>query len=209
MGRRRRRQRGQALIELAMVAPVLVLLAMGTVDMGRAFYVNLPVAGMASVGAQVGAGGNITDIGLAIRTESNAVANTSTAWGSDLYTGGTNAACTAVPNLTTDAQSCGDPYGCQTSGTHNAFTSASRVGCYAVGMCTVESSNHNGQCTGAVTWQSRPPAAATITSPYTNGALVIKVVVVFSPITPLVQQFFTSTGKLLYLSQTSVITEEY
>ena len=205
----RRRQRGQAFIELALTIPVLVALALGTVDLGRAFYANLPVAGMASVGAQVGAGSNVNDIGTSIRVESNAVPNTSTAWGSDLYAGGTNAACATTPNLTTQAQSCGDPYGCQTSGTHNAFTSASRVACYAVGMCTVESSNHNGQCTSAVTWQARPPAAATVTSPYTNGALVVKVVYVFTPFTPLVKGFVASTGNILYLSQTSVITEEY
>jgi hypothetical protein len=205
----RRRQRGQAFIEMALAVPMLAMLALGTVDLGRAFYLNLPVAGMASFGAQVGANSSTGDIGTSIRNESNAVPNTSTAWGSDLFTGGTNAACATTPNLSTQAQSCGDPYGCPTSGTHNAFTSASRVACYAVGMCTVESSSHNGLCTGAVTWQARPPAAATVTSPYTNGALVVKVVYVFSPVTPLIKGFFSSTSNLLYLSQTSVITEEY
>jgi Flp pilus assembly protein TadG len=203
------RQRGQAFIELALVVPMLVLLALGTVDLGRAFYLNLPVAGMASVGAQVGAASNVGDIGTSIRLESNAVPNTSAAWGSDLFTGGANAGCTVVPNVTTQAQSCGDPYGCPTSGTHNAFASAARVACYAVGMCTVESSSHNGQCTSAITWQARPPASATVTSPYTNGALLVKVVYVFTPTTPLIQGFFRNTGNLLYMSQTSVITEEY
>ena len=205
----RRRQRGQAFIELALAVPVLVVLALGTVDLGRAFYANLPVAGMASVGSQVGAGSNVNDIGATIRQESNAVANTSAAWGSDLYTGGTNASCSATPNLSTQAQSCGDPYGCQTSGANNAFTSSARVACFAVGMCTVESTNHTGQCTSAVTWQARPPAGATVTSPYTNGALVVKVVYVFTPFKPLVKGFFSATGNLLYLTQTSVITEEY
>lgn len=205
----RRRQRGQAFIEIVLAIPLLVMLALGTTDLGRAFYYNLPVAGMASVGAEVGAASNVGDIGTTIRDESNISPNTATAWGTDLYAGGTNAACTTVPNVSTDAQSCGDPYGCQTSGTHNAFTSSSRVACYAVGMCTVESTNHNGQCTSAITWQARPPASATVTAPYTNGALVVKVVVIFSPVTPLIQGFFSTTGHLLYLTQTSVITEEY
>jgi Flp pilus assembly protein TadG len=204
-------QRGQAFIELALAVPILVVLALGTVDLGRAFYANLPVAGMASVGAEVGAGSNVNDIGATIRQESNVVPNTSVAWGADLFTGGTNAQCSTTPNLTTYAQSCGDPYGCQTSGTHNAFTSASRVACYAVGMCTAESSAHNGVCTqpAGITWQARPPAGATASTGNANGALVVKVVYVFTPLTPLVKGFYSATGNLLYLSQTSVITEEY
>ncbi|HLG51271.1 MAG TPA: TadE family protein, partial [Chloroflexota bacterium] len=39
--------RGQALVELALILPVLVLLAMGTLDLGRAFGAYLSMANAA------------------------------------------------------------------------------------------------------------------------------------------------------------------
>ena len=193
---------------MGLAIPMLIVLVMGTVDLGRAFYANLPVAGMASNGAQQGAIASTNDIGLAVRQESNIVANTAAAWG-NVFTGSVNAACTTTPNASTNAQLCGDPYGCLTSGVNNAFSASSRVACFAVGMCTMDAVNHNGQCTSTPTWQSRPPASAATTSPYTNAALVVKVVYAFTPATPLVGGFFKATGSILYLTQTSVIPEEY
>jgi Flp pilus assembly protein TadG len=43
--------RGQALVELALILPVLVLLAMGTLDLGRAFGAYLSMANAAREGA--------------------------------------------------------------------------------------------------------------------------------------------------------------
>ena len=212
MSRRRRRgSRGQAFLELALSLPVLVLLALGAGDLGRAFYVYLPATGMASAGALVGATSNSADIGVAIRQESSIVPNTATAWGNVYYDGSTNGAysnCYTAPSSGT-SQSCGDPNGCPTSGTNNAFTSASRQGCFAVGTCTIDATSHNGQCTSAVTWDARPPAGASTTSPYTNAALVVKVVITFKPLTPMVTTLFAASGGVLYLTQTEVIPEQY
>lgn len=210
--RRRHGERGQAFIELALSIPVLILIVLGTVDLGRAFYVNLPVTGMASVGAQVGATSSTADVGLAVRQESNIVPDTAVAWGNVYYdssTKGANSTCNTTPATGTQAQPCGDPHGCQTSGSTDAFSSASRIACFAVGMCTLDA-NHDGQCTSAVTWQARPPAGATSGgAPSTNAALVVKVVYAFTPSTPLIANFFRATGSILYLSQTAVITEQY
>ena len=192
---------------MALTLPVLILLTMGTVDLGRAFYDNLPIAGMASAGAQAGAISNVGDIGLAIRQQSNIVANNATAWG-NVYSG-VNSACTTTPG-SGQSQLCGDPNGCPTSGVNNAFSASSRVACFAVGMCTIDTTNHNGQCTSAVSWQHRPPAAASSGgSPYTNAALVVKVVYAFVPTTPLIAGFFKSSGSILYITQTSIIPEQY
>lgn len=205
---RRRRTRGQAFLEFALSLPVLVLLALGASDLGRAFYVDLPAAGMASEGALTGAVSNSADIGVAIRQESGIVPNTATAWG-NVYPSGAYSSCSTAPATGTTTQACGDPNGCPTSGVNNAFASASRQGCFAVGMCTMDATNHNGQCSSAITWDSRPLPASSTTSPYTNAALVVRVVVTFKPVTPMVASFFASSGGVLYLSQTELIPEQY
>ena len=48
------RQRGQALAELALVLPLLVLLMVGTVDLGRLFYAFQSVESAAAAGALYG-----------------------------------------------------------------------------------------------------------------------------------------------------------
>jgi Flp pilus assembly protein TadG len=51
---RRRNERGGAVVELAMTAPFLLLLAMGTLDFGRVFFDTIAVAQAARSGAQYG-----------------------------------------------------------------------------------------------------------------------------------------------------------
>lgn len=51
---RRRRSRGQGLVELALVLPVLLLIFMGIVDFGRAIYAYNSVSNAAREGARVG-----------------------------------------------------------------------------------------------------------------------------------------------------------
>lgn len=46
---------GSALVELAVVVPVLLLLALGTVDFGRVFYQGMAVSQAARAGAEYGA----------------------------------------------------------------------------------------------------------------------------------------------------------
>ncbi|ADL11781.1 TadE/TadG family type IV pilus assembly protein [Acetohalobium arabaticum] len=64
-----RRRRGQALVELALVLPVLLLILFGIVEFGRIFHAYLVIANAARVGAREGAITNDdTDIKDAVRT---------------------------------------------------------------------------------------------------------------------------------------------
>ncbi len=49
---RNRRERGQSLVELALVLPLLMLVILGAIDFGRVFYASMTVAGAARNGAQ-------------------------------------------------------------------------------------------------------------------------------------------------------------
>lgn len=52
----RRRQRGQSLVEFALVAPVLLLLFSGVLDLGRAFYYQVSATDAARDGVRLAAG---------------------------------------------------------------------------------------------------------------------------------------------------------
>src|SRR5919109_4857890 len=52
---RRGRQRGQSLVEFAISSMVLLLLAMGLIDLSRAFYYSVSLQGAAREGARHGA----------------------------------------------------------------------------------------------------------------------------------------------------------
>src|SRR5207249_2654827 len=54
-GVHRRRQRGQSLVEFAISSIVLLLLAMGLIDLSRAFYFSVSLQGAAREGARHGA----------------------------------------------------------------------------------------------------------------------------------------------------------
>src|SRR5213083_91221 len=51
----RRRRRGQSLVEFAISSTVLLLLAMGLIDLSRAFYYSVSLQGAAREGARHGA----------------------------------------------------------------------------------------------------------------------------------------------------------
>ncbi len=51
----RRRQRGQSLVEMALLLPVLCTIMLGALDLGRAYYSYAAVANAARVGAQYAA----------------------------------------------------------------------------------------------------------------------------------------------------------
>ena len=60
--RRNARRRGQALIEFALIVPVLFLLFVGCLDFGRVFYNGMAVTHAARAGAQYGAQSNILSV---------------------------------------------------------------------------------------------------------------------------------------------------
>ena len=57
--RRWRSERGAALVEAALVLPLLLLIVVGTIDFGRVMYALLAVQGAARAGASYGAQSNI------------------------------------------------------------------------------------------------------------------------------------------------------
>ena len=70
-GARLRSQTGASLVELAVVMPFLVLLLLGAIDFGRAYYLSIEVANAARAGAQYGAvNGNLTNF-VGMQTAAN------------------------------------------------------------------------------------------------------------------------------------------
>jgi hypothetical protein len=73
---------GQAMVEMAIVAPVLVLLMLGAADLGRAFYLDIEVTGASRAGVRTAIVAQVTDIGTAVRSEPNsAIPNDVASWG--------------------------------------------------------------------------------------------------------------------------------
>jgi Flp pilus assembly protein TadG len=67
---RRARQGGQALVELALVVPVILILLLGTIDLGRIFYSKIAVTDAAKEGALVASqGGSTSEVTTAVLTE--------------------------------------------------------------------------------------------------------------------------------------------
>ena len=185
---RHRRSRGQAVAELALIAPVLLLLMLGSTDLARAFYLNIEISGASRAGARAAATDPNVDIGNFVRSEPNtAIKNDTATWG-DTGTGGGNATCTGT------TQTCGDPTGCAAA----AFTNG-RLACFAIRSCQLSSGGDTGTCTSYGPWQSRPTSGS-------SKALQIKVVYRLSPFTPFITGFgpgdfylqANSIGPLLY-----------
>lgn len=75
-GATRNDQRGASIVELAFVTPVLLLLLIGVIDMGRAYYLSIEVANAAFAGAQYGVKSqdtSLTDIEAAATNDASDV----------------------------------------------------------------------------------------------------------------------------------------
>ena len=183
--RARRRSRGQSLVEMALVVPVLVMVMFGAADLGRAFYMSIEIAGASRAGMRTGIIGGTNDIGAAVRSEPyNAIDNTATVWGS---TG---------PGQPYDSCSnpggpCGDPSGCDVA---SAFNGTGRIACFAVRTCTVD--QVNGGCSSYSQWGMRPSQGS-------GGAVQVLVVYKFTPVTPLISSFAGSSGTFYLRNQTT------
>ncbi|MGH7777633.1 MAG: TadE/TadG family type IV pilus assembly protein [Candidatus Dormibacterales bacterium] len=185
--------RGQALVEVAIVLPVLMFMTFMLVDLAHGFYLAVEISGATRAGVRDGIVSDTSDLGDAIRSEPNsAIADTTAVWG-DTGPGGVDASCTAAPG----SQSCGDPNGCPSS----VFTGG-RLACFAVRSCTLSSSADSGSCTSYGAWGSRPAS----TSSATRG-LQVKVVYKLIPFTPFVATRLA--GGLLYLTSTTTGDELY
>jgi Flp pilus assembly protein TadG len=186
MTARRRRTGGQALVELALIMPVLVLLMLGATDLGRAFYLSIEISGASRSGMRQGVINGSTDLGNSTRSEPNsAIANNTATWG-DTGPGGLNDC-----DTTQASHKCGDPTGC----TAAVFTSTpGRLTCFAVRTCSSSA--------GVITcpaggWQTRPAAASDAGG--TNQVLDVRVVYKFVPATPMIAAF-AGNGSAFYLT---------
>jgi hypothetical protein len=183
-----RRQKGQALVEFAILTPVLVLFVMLTVDVGRAFWESIDAAGAARAGVRMGIISDTADIGSAVRSEPNTgIPNTTAAWGS-VGPG------TAFGTCTSGTGTCGDPSGC--AGTSFSGT---QIACFAVRTCTLSSGADLGSCNSYGPWGIRPVAG--------GHGLQVLVVIKFPAVTPALSSFVP--GGTLYLKQTAIGNELY
>lgn len=66
-GRARTRQRGAVLVEMALVAPILILLVMGIIDLGRVLFTKIPIQQAAQEGSIYA--GHFPDDYAAIQTQ--------------------------------------------------------------------------------------------------------------------------------------------
>jgi Flp pilus assembly protein TadG len=99
-------EHGASLIELALVTPILLLLMIGAVDLGRAYYVGLEVANAAHSGAEYGSRNpsNTAGITAAARQSAPNLPNmivSAPAWGCECSDGSSySASCTVTPTCT-------------------------------------------------------------------------------------------------------------
>jgi TadE-like protein len=188
---RRRSERGQAFVEFALLAPALLLFALLTVDVGRAFWESIDGAGAARAGVRMGIISDTSDIGSAVRDEPNSgIPNTAAAWGAE-GTGTTWGTCTSASGT------CGDPNGCAPS----SFASG-QVACFAIRTCTL-SSGDLGSCGSYGGWGFRPVSGG-------GHALEVRVVIKFQAVTPALSQIAgAGSGGTIYLLQSSMGDELY
>jgi hypothetical protein len=181
------RESGQALVEFALIAPVLIMFVLLTVDVGRAYWESIDAAGAARAGVRMGIISDTSDIGSAIRDEPNTgIPNTAAAWGSE-------GPGTAWGTWTTANGVCGDPSGCPKV----SFT-GSQIACFAIRTCNL-SSGDLGTCSSYSAWGVRPISG--------GHGLQVVVVVKFAAVTPVASQVIS--GGVLFLTQTSLGNELY
>jgi TadE-like protein len=184
-----RRHPGQAMVEFAVIAPVLMLFVLLVVDVGRAYWQAIDAAGAARAGVRIGVISDTSDIGSAVRDEPNSgIPNTVAAWG-NVGPG------TAQGTCTNAVLTCGDPNGCQAT----SFT-GNQVACFAVRICSL-SGGDLGSCNAWGAWGARPEDG-------TGQGLEVLVVIKFRSVTPaLAQVVGAASGGTIYIQQ-AVIGEE-
>ena len=190
--RQRGRERGQALVEFAILTPVLLLFVLLTVDVGRAYWQAIDAAGAARAGVRMGVISDTSDIGSAVRDEPNSgIPNTVAAWGAE-GPGQTWGTCT------TGSGTCGDPAGCQST----SF-SGSQVACFAVRTCELSSGGDLGSCISYGPWGLRPVDG-------TGHGLLIRVVIKFTSVTPALAQIAGAASHgVIYIVQAAIGEELY
>ena len=177
--KRRTSQRGQALVEFVLILPLVVLLAFGGEELGRAFSLAQAVDDISRAGMRIGidqdiycpnptsklncgpnlqGGTSDTDIGAAIRGQTASSLNL--LWGQASSYAAYGAAAKDDNCTNNRVGTCGDPQGCAPSSsfwTDNSMTASAEpaTACFAVRTCYL----HNGSCVSYDAWGSRPSCA--------------------------------------------------
>lgn len=168
----RARARGQAVIELAIVMPLLLLIGLGSVDLGRVLSDSTVATGQVGAGLRSGARSSSADIGSVVRSAAAPeIANSAANWGA-AAAGGSDDGCAS-------GATCGDPQGCASGSTFwSAGSGSPPKACFAVGTCTAAGTP--AQCT-PVAWNSRPAGGSA-------DILILRVVLHVTTWTPAVAQ---------------------
>ena len=189
---RRPRTRGQAAVEFALLAPILVVLAVGTFDMGTTVADTAVVAGQVRAGLRTVQNNVTTDVGTSVRGEDTpSILNNVANWG---QTGPGNV---NDCDPTQVSHNCGDPQGCVATSSHwttpGAGGAPNPIACFAVTYCYYTGTPPAGEVSCPVppsrTWGTRPVDETS------NIAIVLRVVIKFTPVTPMMRQF-TSGGSI-------------
>ena len=190
-----RRQRGQASVEMALFAPLLFLLVLGSADFGRALDLKIEMTGASRAGMRTGVAGGSNDIGAAVRSEPNAaIKNDTVTWG----TMAPNGATPGTRDCSGGAVSCGDTSGC-VPGSFTGTTTA----CFAIRSCPRLSASN----TFAT---ASPPCSAWGVRPASQSgdALEVKVVYRFAPFTKPIAAY-TGSGGYFFLAGDTLAVESY
>ena len=186
---RRRGSRGQALAELALAFPVLILVVLGGMDLAQSYRYGNDAEGAARAGMLAATHDNAGDLGIAIRQEPSNVINSTTSWGPE-DPGGSRATCTG------SSTTCGDANGCAAS----SFVSG-QTACFAVRGCVLTNpSSGDFTCRTFDSWGSRPAGAS-------KEGIQIVVVFAYKPYTPLIGSFGTNGS--FYINATTQGLELY
>ncbi len=190
--RRPGRESGQALVEFAIITPVLLLFVLLTIDVGRAYWQAIDGAGAARAGVRMGIISDTSDIGNSIRDEPNTgIPNTVAAWGSE-------GPGTSWGTCTVNTATCGDPNGCPST----SF-SGSQIACFAIRSCTLSSGGDLGSCNSYGAWGLRPVDGS-------GHGLQVRVVIKFTSVTPALAQIAGSgSGGTIYINQSAIGEELY
>lgn len=179
--RSRRHSHGQSMVEMALIAPVLLLLLMAMVDFGRAAWIYATLSGAARDGARA-----------AVLTGPNRATNANVVGAAQLYAIGlslSQAPCVngqSTPNPFTPAPAAGDTGYVYVTGTTQS--------------ATYDAPSGQAPTTGVGTCQAANPAFAQ------HVPLTVTIEYNFQPLTPLAAQFLPSG---IVMSVSSTMTTEY
>lgn len=189
--RRRRRRRGQSLVEFSLVAPLFFFLAFGMVDFGRAIYYENMLTSAAREGAR---------IAILPDNPCNTIYGSSNNNGATSCTGSGSGNGTTVCGAIKAQAALVGTWSCTEGGTLPATGSADTA---YVEVDQYPASNT--PCTTSLAAGVTPPSAST---PRSGGNLPILVTIryYYRPLTPFISNWFPST---YYLSSTSCVRPEY